>query len=170
MSNVQLPGSRLFYSQILMYYCTQNNDVSLAKEFQNNLSKEHQNHGVIDQGKYRKISSKRKKTDREYYFQDNDDVAQKDVKIYCDTNQFPTLPFCGQHPKPHGVRGLSQHTNLRFDPKLGHGICAICLIPCACDAFTLMLDQPWISGIPLKKAHYQHVIGCTYWPFLGTYN
>ena len=35
-----------------------------------------------------KISSKRKWIDREYNVQDNADVAHKDVKIYCDTNQF----------------------------------------------------------------------------------
>ena len=31
MSNVQLPGSKTFDSQILIHSCTQNNDVSLAK-------------------------------------------------------------------------------------------------------------------------------------------
>ena len=39
MSNVQLPGSKTFDSQILMHSCTQQNDVSMAKEFQKNLSK-----------------------------------------------------------------------------------------------------------------------------------
>ena len=38
-SNVQLTGSKLFYSKILMHSCTQKNDVSLAKEFQKHLSK-----------------------------------------------------------------------------------------------------------------------------------
>ena len=60
----------------------------MAKEFQTHMSKYHRKHGVIDQGKYRKRSSKRKWTEREYYVQDNDDVSQKDVKIYCDTNHF----------------------------------------------------------------------------------
>ena len=32
----------------------------------------------------------KKYTDREYHVQDNADVAQKYVKIYCDNNQFPT--------------------------------------------------------------------------------
>ena len=66
-------------------------------------------HGVIDQGKDRKIASKIKWTDREYHVQDNADVAHKDVKMYCYTNQFPELPFCGSHPKPHGARGLGKH-------------------------------------------------------------
>ena len=48
------------------------------------LSKEHRKHGVIDQGKYRKISTKIKWTDREYHVQYNADVTHKDVKIYCD--------------------------------------------------------------------------------------
>ena len=148
MSNVQLPGSKTFYSQILMNYSTKNNDVILAKEFQNHLSKEHWKHGVIDDVKYRKISSKRKGIDREYHVQDNADVVHKYVKMYCDTNQLPELPFCGSHPKPHGARGLIKHYHLRFDPKLGHGICEICRITCACVVFTSMLDKPWISGIP----------------------
>ena len=58
-----------------------------------------------------------------YHVQDNVDVEHKYLKMYWDTNQFPTLKFCGSHPKPHGARGLSKHYHLRFDPKLGHGIC-----------------------------------------------
>ena len=89
MPNFQLPGSKLLDSQILMHYCTQNNDVSMAREFQKHLSKEHQKRGVVDQVKYRKRGSKRKWIDREYHVQDNADVAQKYVKMYFDTNQFP---------------------------------------------------------------------------------
>ena len=92
---------------------------------QKHLSKEHRKHGVIDQGKYRKISTKIKWTDREYHVQDNADVTYKDVKIYCDKNQLPVLPFFVPHPNPCGARGLSNHYHLLFDPKLGHGICAI---------------------------------------------
>ena len=82
MSNVQLLGSKIFDSQILIHFCTHKNDVSLAKEFQINLYKEHQKYGVIDQGKCIKISIKRKCTDTEYLVQDNADVAHKDVKMY----------------------------------------------------------------------------------------
>ena len=119
----------------------------------------------------RKRSSKRKWTDRYYHIQDNSDVAEKDVNIYCNTNQFPALLFCGPHPKPHGARGLSKHYHLRFDQKLGHGICAISRIIYACVACTSMHDQPWISGIPSdKQSLYQPITDCTYWPFLGSYN
>ena len=31
--------------------------------------------------------------DREYHVQDNADVEQKYVEIYCNTNQFPELSF-----------------------------------------------------------------------------
>ena len=62
MSNVQLPGSRKFDSQILMHSCTSKNDVSLAKELKKHLSKDNCKHGVIDQGKYRKRASKIKWT------------------------------------------------------------------------------------------------------------
>ena len=67
MSNIKIPGSIFSDSQILINSCTQNNDVSMAKELQKHLSKEHRKHGVTDKGKYRKTSSKIKRTDREYY-------------------------------------------------------------------------------------------------------
>ena len=105
----------------------------------------------------------RRWTDRQYHIQDNADVAQKAVKFYCDTNQFPTLPVCGPHPKPHGARGLSKNHHLCFDPKLVHGICEIFRILCAGVSCTSMLDQLWISSIPSKKqSRYQSVKNCTY--------
>ena len=64
MSNVQLPVSITFDSQILIYSYTHKNDVSLDKEFQKHLSKNDCKYGVIYQGKYRKRSGKRKWTDR----------------------------------------------------------------------------------------------------------
>ena len=95
------------------------------------MSKDDRKHGVIDQGKDRKISSKIKCTDIEYHVQDNADIAHKDVKNYCDTNQFPSLPFCVSHPNPCVARGLGKHYHIRFDPNLGHGIFAVFRIPCA---------------------------------------
>ena len=89
------------------------------------MSKDYRKHGVINKEKYRKRASKRKWTDREYHVQDNSDVVHRYVKTYCDTNQLPVLPFYGPHPKPHGARVLRKHYHLRFDTKLGHGICAI---------------------------------------------
>ena len=87
-------------------------------------------------------------TDRQYHVQYNSDVSHKYVIIYCNKNQFPVLPFCGPHSKPHGARGLSKHYYLRFYPKLVNGVCAILRIPCACVECTSMLDKPWIYGIP----------------------
>ena len=76
--------------------------------------------------------------------------------MYCDTNQFPELPFCGPHPNPHGERGLNKHYYLRFFQKIGHGIYEIRRIPCACVGCTSMLDKPCIYSIPPKKqARYQ---------------
>ena len=66
----------------------------------------------------------------------------KDVKIYCNTNQFPELPFCVPNSKPHSARGIRNHYNLSFDPKVGMGICAIRRIPCACVACKSMLGKP----------------------------
>ena len=78
----------------------------------------------------------RKWTDIQYHVQDNTDVELQDVKIYCNTNQFTELSFCGPHSKHHGARGLSKHYHLRFYPKIGMGVCAILRIPCACVACT----------------------------------
>ena len=68
-------------------------------------------------GQIRKISSKRKWTDREYPVQNNADVSYKEVKNYCDTNQVSALLFCGTHPKPCGSRGLSKNYYSRFDER-----------------------------------------------------
>ena len=54
MSNFQIPGSNSLYSRMQMHNSNQNNDVSLAKEFQQHLTKEHRKNGVIDQVKYKK--------------------------------------------------------------------------------------------------------------------
>ena len=105
----------------------------------------------------------RKWTEIKYHIHDNAAVELKDVKMYCNTNQLPALPFCSPHSKPRGARGLSKHYHLCFDPKLGMGECAICHIPCVCVAYTSMLEKPWISGISsYKQECYKHVTKCTY--------
>ena len=71
--------------------------------------------------------------------------------MYCDTNKLPILSFCGPHLNPRGERELIKHSHLRFDPKLGHGICAIHRITCACVVCTSMLEKPLIHSIPSKK-------------------
>ena len=91
---------------------------------------------------------KRKWTDRQYHVQDNADVAHQYVRMYCNTNQFPELSFCGPRSKPHGARGLSKHYHLRFDPKLCMGTCAIHRIPFDYVVCTSMLEKPCIYVIP----------------------
>ena len=54
MSNAQLPRSNRFDLQMQMHTGNQNDDVSLAKEFQYYMTKEHCNNGVIDQRKNKK--------------------------------------------------------------------------------------------------------------------
>ena len=93
------------------------------------------------------------------------------MRIYCNKNQFSALLFCGPHSKPHVARGLSNHYHLRFDTKLGNGLCEICRIPFSCVACTSMLDKPWISVIPSdEKKRYKPVTNCTCWPVLGSFN
>ena len=57
----------------------------------------------------------RKWTERKYHFQDNSAVEPKDVKMYCNTNQFPEILSSGTHYKPNGERGLSKNYHLRFE-------------------------------------------------------
>ena len=107
----------------------------------------------------------------QYHVQDNYDVAHQDVKIYCNTNQFPELPFCGPHSKTRGARGLSKHYHLRFDTKIGNGVCAFFRIPCACVACASIIDKPWISGIPSdEQERYKTFTVCPYWIVLGSFN
>ena len=72
-----------------MHTGTENKDLSLAKEFKDRLEEDHRKNGSIDQGKSRKIFMERKWTERKYHVQDNAAVELKDVKMYCNKNQFP---------------------------------------------------------------------------------
>ena len=113
----------------------------------------------------------RKFTYRQYHIQDNADYSQKHVRMYCNTNKFPELPFCGPHSKTHGERGLSMYYHLSFGPKLGNGVCAVLHIPCACVTCKSMLDKPLTYGIQSdKQEQYKPVTKCIYWPFLGPFN
>ena len=65
---------------------------------------------------------------------------------------------------------MSKHYHLRFDTKIGHGICEINSIPCACSACTSILQKPWISDItPNKQARHQHIKNWTYWKIIGLF-
>ena len=51
------------------------------------------------------------------------------------------------------------------------GIFVIHRIPRDCVACTIILDKPWISGIPSdEQERYKPVPKCTYWPVLGSFN
>ena len=66
---------------------------------------------------------------------------------------------------------MGKHYHLRFDTKLGMGVCAIRRIPCACVTCTSMMETPWISGIPYNKQDLSKpVTKCTHWPVLGYFN
>ena len=82
MSTVQLPGSIIFDSHMQIHTGNQKYCVSLSKQFQQHLTKEHRTNFVIDQGKYNKKFTERKWADIQYHVQDNGDVAQEDVKMY----------------------------------------------------------------------------------------
>ena len=56
-------------------------DASFSREFQKHLSNAACNNGVIDQGKYKKITIIRTWIEREYHIQEDADVAHKDVNM-----------------------------------------------------------------------------------------
>ena len=110
-------------------------------------------------------------TERKYHVQDNAVVELKDLKMYCNTNQFPSLPFCGPHSKPQVASGLSKNYHLRFNPKTRYG--SMCNSPytmCFC-CIKSMLETNWIHSIPSDEHDcYKPVTKCTYWPVLGYFN
>ena len=59
-------------------------------------------------------------------------MLRTNMLIFLNTNYFPSFPHCGQHKKPRGIRGLTNHYNILFYPKLGHAVCIILQILCAC--------------------------------------
>ena len=75
----------------------------------------------------------------EYHVHNNSDVAHKDVKKFCNTNQFPSLPFGGPHTKPHGVKGFINHHHMKFYPEMVHDIIVIRRIPWTYYEYTYML-------------------------------
>ena len=94
--------------------------------------------------------------------QNNKYFNNQDVKMYCETNQFPGLQFLGPHKKTHGVHGLCNNYHMHFDTKLGHGTCATHRIPFVCPLCTSMIDQIWDPGIPAhQQPHYQPIKYCT---------
>ena len=118
-----------------------------------------------------KIYMERKWTDRHCHVQDNADVAHQYMKIYCNTNKFPELSFCGSHSKLHWSRGLSKNYHLVSDPKIGNGVYEILCIYCARVACKSILYKPWISGIPRNKQRcYKPVTKGNSWPVLGSLN
>ena len=90
-------------------------------------------------------------TEIKYHIQNDVAMELKDVKMYCNRNQFPEFSFSGPHSKPHDKRVLSKHYHFRFDPKIVLGVCVILRIHCACVVCTSMLDKYWMSGIPSDK-------------------
>ena len=129
MTTVQLPGTATNKSQMVIHTSMNNTYISLAREFQKNISDPTRTHGLIDHRKYREKFSNHKWTEREYHVQDRKDVQQKSVKMSCASTQFQTFLFYGPHTKPHGVRGPIKHYHLQLEPKLVHGKCSIRRIP-----------------------------------------
>ena len=123
----------------------------------------HAKHGLFGFWKIQKLSNKQKWTNKEYQVQKTEYFELQNVKTYCTTKQFPKLTFCGSHNKPHGVHEFSKNYHMRFDPKLGHGTCAICCIPYTCNQFKYTLGKPLTPGVLTHlQPRYQPLKDCKY--------
>ena len=65
--------------------------MSLLPYLQNHLSNASRKHTILDYGKYKKRSSKKKYTKGYYHVQNNEDVKHQDFNMYYTTNQFPQI-------------------------------------------------------------------------------
>ena len=78
MVTVKLPCSERFDTQMEMHTTTHTNNISLAQLFQNNFSNESHRHGIIDDGKHKKIFIFR---NREYHVQKTEDFELKCILL-----------------------------------------------------------------------------------------
>ena len=154
---------------MFMHTGTRTSDVSFAREFQKYLSNAEHKHGVIDQVRYKKEQLNESGKKWNIMFRRMPMLRTNTWRCFY-TNQFSSLPFCGPHTKPHGVRGLSKHYHMIFDKKLGHEIWAIILLPCAYAKCTSMIYKTWIHSLtPQQQLRYQPVIDFAYWPLLWSF-
>ena len=63
---------------------TKKSDVPLALEFQKHLFNESHKHGIKEDGRHKKTSSKQKWTNRYYHVQNSKDVDHQYLKMYCE--------------------------------------------------------------------------------------
>ena len=90
--------------------------------------------------------------------------------MFCDATQFLSFPLCGNHAKPHRVRGLRNHYHIKLDTNLGYGTCVISQISCVFNSCTSMLYKLWSPGVaPSHQTRCRHVQYCTYCLVLGCF-
>ena len=88
MDTVQIPDSKRFDTQMSVHIEIHNDDMSLAQEFRKHLYNASHKHGILDQGKHTKKSSKQKWENGEYRVQHNKYVKHQYMNMYCATNHF----------------------------------------------------------------------------------
>ena len=93
------------------------------------------------------------------------------VKMSYATTQFPSFSFFSPHSKPHVVRGLSKHYYFRLDFKWVMSNLHYDKYPVSLQHALPFFYNPWAYGYdPTKQPCYQPVVGCKYWPELGSSN
>ena len=89
---MKLTGIQSFDKKIVMHTSEHNDDVIQSSIL------------LLIMGR-KKRSGEKKWTNREYHVKNNENFQHRDVKMYCTTNQFTQLSFCGPTKKPYGAHG-----------------------------------------------------------------
>ena len=118
-----------------------------------------------------KRQSERKFSKKTYHIQKKQDVPHRNIAMTWTKSKFPKLKFANNKQKIRGSSSVLSHYHYRFDPRLGHGKCAMRRIPCLCEQCCEMLDKKWIPRVQAENQPcYSPVTNCKYHKILGDYN
>ena len=96
MKFVQFPGAKAYINQMKIQTMTQKEKIVSKSPVQYSTKLwRHKSGNIL------KRVSKLKWSDSEYHCKEIEDVGLSGIKMGCNSNQFPALPFCGTYTKPH---------------------------------------------------------------------
>ena len=125
----------------------------------------------VQMSKSSKRENARKYSNKIYHIQKKEDVSYRNISMTWTKSKFPKLNIANGRNKVYGSGTVLSHYHYRFDPRIGHGKCAMRRIPCLCKHCLDTLDKKWISGECAEdQPCYAPVLNCKYNQILGHYN
>ena len=150
---------------------TATGSVSFAEECKTILQHHADHVSNVLTSKSNKRQSGRKYSKKTYHIQKKKDVPYRNIAMTWTKSKFPKLKIAKNKEKIRDSSSVLSHYHYRFDPRLGHGKCAMRRIPCLCDQCCEMLDKKWIPGVNAENQPcYSPVLNCKYHDILGDYN